>query len=186
MVRLLRRTMPALLILAAASVAAQAEPRLTPVPEPIEAPALDVPELDGTLHRTEAYRGRTLIVSFWATWCAPCIVEMPSLARLARQVPEDEIAVLAVNLGDRGERIDEFLARVDTDGLTILHDAENTLAEPWHIVGLPVTYVVAPDGRLSLVALGAREWDEEAMIARLREVGRADPATSSPEQASGH
>ena len=176
----------ALVFAALLGAAAEAsEPRLTPVPEPLAAPALDVADLDGMMHRIEDYRGRTLIVSFWATWCAPCIVEMPSLARLARTVPSDELAVVAVNVGDRRERIDEFLGRIDVEGLTILHDTANALAEPWHIVGLPVTYVVAPDGQLSLVALGAREWDDAAMIDRLRAVagGEADPALT--EQAAG-
>ncbi len=166
-------------ILSATLSGALAEPRLTAVPEPIEAPALSVPDLAGMLHRIEDYRGRTLVVSFWATWCAPCQVEMPSLARLARQVPADELVVLAVNLGDKRERIDEFLGKVDTEGLQILSDADNALADPWHVVGLPVTYVVAPDGRLSLVALGAREWDEAAMVERLREVADASPADTA-------
>lgn len=165
-------------ILSATFSGALAEPRLTAVPEPIEAPALSVPDLAGTLHRIEDFRGRTLVVSFWATWCAPCQVEMPSLARLARQVPADELVVLAVNLGDKRERIDEFLGKVDTEGLNILSDADNALADPWHIVGLPVTYVVAPDGRLSLVALGAREWDEAAMLERLRQVAATGVANA--------
>lgn len=164
------RLFAAVLALLAGFAAAQAE-RLTPVPAPIPAPELAVTDLAGRVHTMADYRGRLAVVSFWASWCAPCRVEMPALGRLAAAIGDDEVAVLAVNLGDTAQAIERFLSIVETGEVTILSDPSGALAEPWHVVGLPVTYVVGPDGTVLLVALGAREWDDPQIVSQIRAAG---------------
>ena len=132
---------------------------LVAVPEPIEAPEIGLADLDGNIRRIADYRGKVVVISFWAAWCAPCRREMPSLARLNRELPPDDFAVLAVNLGDDHDRIREFLAQIDHDGLPILADEHSGLAKAWNIYGLPVSYVVDRAGQIRFGVLGAREWD---------------------------
>ncbi len=140
-----------------------AEPALT-----IKAPALDVPDLDGRIHRIEDYRGKTLIVSFWATWCVPCRKEMPTLARLNRELGSDNFAVLAVNIGDADDKVLNFREQFDIEGLPLLTDTDKTLPGTWYLRGLPVTYVLNGSGEVILGAIGERVWDSPEMIAALK------------------
>ena len=137
-------------------------------PLSIEAPELNIPDLDGVTHRLEDYRGKIVLVSFWATWCPPCRKEMPALARLNRELDTDRFAVLAVNLGDKDARIMSFLEEIDHGGLPILLDRTSELASKWFIRGLPVAYVLDGQGQVIYGAIGERAWDAPQMISGLR------------------
>jgi len=134
-------------------------------------PKLDIADLDGKTHRIGDYAGKVLIVSFWATWCPPCRKEMPSLARLSRELGPDGYAVLAVNVGDREDKVRGFLEEIDSDGFTVLMDSDKSMPTAWYLRGLPVTYILGRSGKISLAAIGDRVWDSEEMIAAIRTVG---------------
>lgn len=166
-----------LLALALMTGTAAAEPKgLIAVPDPIAAPALDVADRSGAIYRMVGLPRQAadrVVLGFVV--CA--VPGGDALARLDDATDDDALAVLAVlavNLADTPKKIGWFLDKVDTGALTILTDPGNTLAEPWHVVGLPITYVVAPEGALALVALGAREWNDPALVARIMAVGAAD------------
>ncbi|GAB4576776.1 MAG: TlpA disulfide reductase family protein [Roseibium sp.] len=135
-------------------------------------PKLGLPDLEGTLHGIGDHRGKVLLVSFWATWCPPCRKEMPSLARLGRELGPDGV-VLAVNVGDREVRVRDFLDGIDHDGLTVLMDRDKTMPGAWFLRGLPVTYVLDRSGRVALAAIGDRVWDSPEMVTALRAVGES-------------
>jgi thiol-disulfide isomerase/thioredoxin len=137
-------------------------------PLAIEAPELNVPDLAGTVHQIGDYRGKTVLVSFWATWCPPCRKEMPALARLSRELDPDRFAVLAVNVGDQEDRVRDFLSKIDHDGLPVLLDRDTDLPSKWYIRGLPVTYVLDGAGQVIYGAIGERVWDSPAMISGLK------------------
>lgn len=137
-------------------------------PISIDAPELGVSDLSGTVHRIADYRGRTVIVSFWATWCPPCRKEMPALARLSRELHHDQFAVLAVNVGDAEEKVRRFMEQIDHQGLPVLLDRKSELASKWFIRGLPVTYVLDGAGKVIYGAIGERVWDAPAMISGLK------------------
>ena len=131
-------------------------------------PKLDLPDLTGKTHRIEDHAGEMLLVSFWATWCPPCRKEMPSLARLARELAPDGFTVLAVNVGDRQDRIEGFIGEIDHDGLTVLSDQRNAMPSVWYLHGLPVTYLLDRSGKVILAAIGDRVWDSAEMVSTLR------------------
>ncbi len=137
-------------------------------PMVIEAPELGVPDLAGRTHKIGDYRGRITVISFWATWCPPCRKEMPTLARLSRELGTDGYAVLAVNVGDKEERVRTFLDQVDHDGLPVLLAGNSDLPSKWYIRGLPVTYVLNGEGQVVLGAIGERVWDSPEMISGLK------------------
>ncbi|MBO6893107.1 MAG: TlpA family protein disulfide reductase [Roseibium sp.] len=139
-------------------------------PLAIEAPELGVPDLSGTTHQLEDYRGKTVLVSFWASWCPPCRKEMPSLARLNRALGSDRFAVLAINVGDREARVRIFLDTIDHDGLPVLLDSGSELPSKWYVRGLPMSYVLNGSGSVVYGAIGEREWDSIEMIDALRAV----------------
>ncbi|MEM8702076.1 MAG: TlpA disulfide reductase family protein [Pseudomonadota bacterium] len=132
---------------------------------------LNIPDLTGAVHQLEDYRGKTVVVSFWATWCPPCRKEMPTLARLGRELGTDDYAVLAVNVGDRQDKIEAFLNQIDHEGMAILLDNKKDMPSKWFLRGLPVTYIVDANGKVALGAIGERVWDAPEMIAGIRSVG---------------
>ena len=105
-------------------------------------------------------KGRTVLVNFWATWCAPCVAEMPSLQRIRERL---RIEVIAVNLQENELRIRAFL---DQHSLAIpaLRDHDGSVRARWRVTVFPSTFVVAPDGRIALVATGEVDWDNAGTV----------------------
>jgi peroxiredoxin len=164
-----RRHVLSLLAAALLPQAARADPLpLTELPGSIAAPDFAIPGLDGGVHRLADYRGRPLVVAFWAVWCAPCRRELPALADLRARLADTRIEILAINLGDRPDRVASFLRDHPAPGLPVLLDGEKTAAAPWHVRGLPVAYALDSSGILRLGALGERDWRASVIEARLR------------------
>jgi len=163
-----RRLLPLLAAMSLpASVSADVLP-LVELPGDVEAPAFAFPDLTGAVHHLSDYRGRPILVSFWAVWCAPCRRELAALADLRTRLADARIEVLAVNLGDSTERIASFLADYPAPNLPVLLDRERSAAAPWHVRGLPVAYAIDAKGVLRLGAIGERDWRAPAIEQQLR------------------
>jgi peroxiredoxin len=120
-------------------------------------PALELAEPNGKVHRLADYRGTTVLVNFWATWCAPCRAEMPSMERLRRQMEGRPFAILAVNVGEGPRIASEFAEKLSLE-FPILLDRETRVARAWGAKLLPASYLVGPDGRIRYRALGELDW----------------------------
>ncbi|BAU48930.1 alkyl hydroperoxide reductase [Sulfurifustis variabilis] len=132
------------------------------------APGLRLPDLDGRTVDLKAFRGRWVMVHFWASWCAPCRREMPALARAAAGFGKD-IALVLVNTAETEEEAFAFLGAVAPD-LPSLLDRDGSATERWQPRGLPASFFVDPGGRLRWIALGGRPWDSPAyarLLARI-------------------
>ncbi len=140
---------------------------LTTLPDRPPAPAFTLPDADGATHRLSDYHGRVLIVNFWATWCPPCREEMPSMQRAWEQLKDAGIAMLAINVGEDEDTIFAFTASYPVE-FPLLLDQDSTVVRRWAVVGLPTTFVVAPDGTLAYRAIGGRAWDDPAIMDRVR------------------
>lgn len=144
-----------------------ASAELAPVPaEAAAPPPLELNDLDGRAHTLAAYRGRVVIVNFWATWCAPCVAEMPSLQLLRERLGPDAVVVLGVNYGEAPQRVRDFGERMDLD-YPLLLDAFHFARRDWRVTALPVTWVIDRAGRRRYHALGEVDWLEPAVIARI-------------------
>jgi thiol-disulfide isomerase/thioredoxin len=143
---------------------------LTDLPGSVEAPAFALPDLAGKVRRLSEFRGRPVLVNFWAVWCPPCRRELAELAGLRKSLADISFAILAINLGDNAERIKTFLASHPAPDLPILLDVEKTAAAPWHVSasGLPVAYAVDRSGILRLGAIGERNWRSPDIERQLR------------------
>ena len=133
-------------------------------------PALELAALDGGTRRLEDYRGRVVLVNFWATWCAPCVEEMPSIERLRRSFDARRFAVLAVNVGQGPAAAGVFAEKMELGGFSILLDRDMRTSKAWGARILPATFIVDPDGRLRYSHYGAIDWsraDVRAAIAKL-------------------
>lgn len=122
-------------------------------------PPLELTDLRGKKHSLADYRGKVVLVNFWATWCEPCREEMPSMERLRVSLAERPFAVLAVNLAEPESRIAKFLDTVPV-GFPILLDRDTKTTRAWQAKVLPATYIVGPDGAIRYRHVGELDWSK--------------------------
>lgn len=143
-------------------------PGLETTSPPIPVPS--VPFLEGgETRRTLAdFKGRGIVLNFWATWCAPCVREMPALDRL-HEAAGDAFHVLALS-SDRGGApvVEKFYAKAGIANLTNLIDDKRQVLRKMKVRGLPTTILIDPAGNEIGRVLGAAEWDAPETIAFLR------------------
>jgi thiol-disulfide isomerase/thioredoxin len=123
-----------------------------------ETPPLELSALDGKPQRLEDHRGRVVLVNFWATWCAPCLEEMPSIERLRRSFDPRRFAVLAVNVGEGQAKAAAFADKMQLGGFNILLDRDMKTSKAWGARILPATFVVDPAGKVRYSYYGAIDW----------------------------
>jgi thiol-disulfide isomerase/thioredoxin len=122
------------------------------------------------------YRGKTVFLNMWASWCPPCMAEMPSIDRLHKAVGNEEIAVLAMSWDEELADIEDALASRQITGLPVLLPVKE--APPgMEFTALPTTFIIAPDGRIVFRHAGAHEWDSAESLAFLRQIA-ALPSTN--------
>ena len=124
------------------------------------APPLAIQDLDGRQHRLQDYRGKVVLVNFWATWCEPCRDEIPSMNRLRTSLAGQPFAVLAVNLAEPESRIRRFMEQVPMD-FAVLLDRDSSVAKTWQARILPASYLIGPDGRIRYSVRGEFDWAQE-------------------------
>ena len=120
-------------------------------------PALELTDAEGKLHRLADYRGRAVLVNFWATWCEPCREEMPSMERLRGALQGKPFVVLAVNVGE-GPRAARAFGEKMGLGFPLLLDPDGKTTRAWNARVLPASFVVGPDGRIRYSYFGAIDW----------------------------
>jgi peroxiredoxin len=140
---------------------------LTENPDRPTAPDFEIPDIDGELKRLSDYRGKVVVLNFWATWCPPCRDEMPAMQHAWEQVRDQNVVFLAVNIGETADEIFTFTGDYDVD-FPLLMDQDSSVIKQWPIRGLPTTYVIDPEGRLAYRAIGGRAWDAPEILDKLR------------------
>jgi peroxiredoxin len=127
------------------------------------APALELMDLDGRRHDLKAFRGRVVLVNFWATWCEPCRHEMPSIQRLRDRLGEKRFAVLLVNVDEPEARVRRYVDEVRLD-LPIVLDTGKRVTSQWGVKVLPSTFLIGPDGRVRYRLIGDMDWNSERAV----------------------
>ncbi|MCB1632206.1 MAG: TlpA family protein disulfide reductase [Pseudomonadales bacterium] len=156
------------LLLAAPLQASQRPMKLLETPR--EAPAFVLPATDGTQRTLAGYRGRYLLVNFWAVWCAPCRKEMPSMQATYDALKAEGLAMIAIHVGPSMEMARDFATELGLE-FDIVVDEDMALTD-WQVVGLPATFLVDPDGHLVAEAIGERDWADPALVGQLRSLLR--------------
>jgi cytochrome c biogenesis protein CcmG, thiol:disulfide interchange protein DsbE len=126
-------------------------------------PSLALKDPDGRLHDLADYRGKALLVNFWATWCAPCREELPSLERLRDILRGRPFEVLTVNVAEGESRVRRFLTDLPL-GLPILLDRDGNAQRAWKVRGLPATFLLDRNGAIRYWYLGELDWAQPKIL----------------------
>ena len=137
--------------------------------DPRPAPDVAFDDFAGRAHRLSNFRGRFILFNLWATWCAPCVREVPALARLSMEMPHDRFLVVAVALPPGSAReTHDFLVAHEASALPTYFDSQTSSRPILRGRGLPLTILVDPRGREVARAWGPVEWDSPETVASIR------------------
>jgi thiol-disulfide isomerase/thioredoxin len=129
-------------------------------------PALELSDPEGAAHRLADYRGKVVLVNFWATWCVPCREEMPSMEALRKTLEGKPFVVLAVNVGEGARAARDFGQKLSL-GFPLLLDRDTRTAKAWSARVLPASFVVGPDGKIRYSYFGEIDWSSAEVRARI-------------------
>jgi peroxiredoxin len=146
---------------------------LSATPEKPQAPDFNLSDVSGKPHRLSDYRGKVVIVNFWATWCDPCREEMPSMQRALDKLGADGLTILGIDLGDQRGTVRQFKQGYSIK-FPLLLDPDSTMTSQWPLPkGIPTSFVIDAQGRIAYIAEGRRDWDHPTILAELRELLKA-------------
>lgn len=140
---------------------------MTAMPTNRQAPTLRLNDDDGKSVDLAHYRGKVVLVNFWASWCPPCRKEFPSLSRVRKLFKPSEFEVLAVNVGEEPDFAFSFAGTTD---FPLLFDRESKAIVEWGVQGLPTTFLVNRKGQLAYRAAGGREFDDPDIVLAIRQL----------------
>ncbi len=132
--------------------------RLVAFSRPFPAPGFQLPDLADKAHRLADFKGQHVLLNFWATWCAPCVEEMPALEKLHQHLRPHGFTVVAVSTDTvETAKIEAFVRKLDVTFL-ILRDADQAISKTYGARDLPATFLLNPKGEVIAAAKGARDW----------------------------
>jgi peroxiredoxin len=137
--------------------------------EKLQAPNFIIQDLNGKAVSLEDYRGKIVFLNFWATWCPPCLLEMPSMEKLHTQFKNKDFAILAIDLQEDPDKVRSFKERFQLN-FPILLDADASVAAAYGIISIPTTYLVDRNGYLVGGALGPRDWASDDAVALIKQL----------------
>ena len=143
---------------------------MTAFDRPVPAPEFELPGLDGTVSRLSDFRGRLVLLNFWATWCPPCLAEMPSMETAYQALADRGLVVVALASDEQGRTVVEPFVRKLNLSFPILLDSDSAVSRLYGARDLPSSFLLNRSGQVVAAARGEREWDSEASLSYLREL----------------
>lgn len=145
-------------------------------PQPIDAPDLSIPNLEGEEVSLSSLEGKVVLLNFWATWCPPCRAEMPAMENVYRELKDEGFDILAVSTRDPREtrqKVEAYIAENDYT-FPVLFDESGGAVPPFYRTGsIPTSYLIDKEGQVIARLIGAYEWDNEELVELLRELTRS-------------
>ena len=142
---------------------------------PAPAPQVEFEREDGSAATLADYRGKHVVLNFWATWCAPCREEMPMLSNLQAEMGGDDFAVVTIATGrNPPPAMKTFFDEIGVDNLPLHRDPKSALARQMGVFGLPITVILDPQGNEIARLQGDAHWDSDsakAIVAALIDGG---------------
>jgi cytochrome c biogenesis protein CcmG/thiol:disulfide interchange protein DsbE len=141
-------------------------------PEPLSGAArpFTLPDLNGERRSLESFRGKVVLLNFWATWCPPCVEELPSMMQLQRSLDPRNFTMLTVSVDDTADVVKAFIARHRSiiGGLQVLMDPSKKIPTGYGTLKFPETYLIDREGQLRYRFINKRDWSSPAAVACLQ------------------
>ena len=144
---------------------------LTEIKHIIPARDFELEDMDEEKVKLSDYHGKVVLLNFWATWCPPCIREMPSMERLHQKVAADDFKVIAINQMENADDVFAFTGQLEVDPtFEILFDTTSKVSRDYAVRGLPTTYLIDKKGNIRYRAVGGREFDHDEVIKIIKQL----------------
>ena len=140
---------------------------LKPYTGKIAASPIEFKDVKGKSYAISQFNSKLSLINFWATWCPPCVKEIPSLNRLRALMPQENFQLISINYAEGAEVVAEFMEKVAVD-FPVLIDEDGSLSAKWKVLAFPSTFVIGPDGNIRYGVNAAIEWDDPDVVQKLR------------------
>lgn len=131
-------------------------------------PPLVLKDLQGKVRDLREFKGQVVLVNFWATWCPPCRIEMPSMWRLKQKFKGRPFVVLAVDMGEEEVVVNTFLPEKMKRDFIVLMDKDGVALRDWKVFAFPTSYIIDAKGKIRYALYGALEWDKPSVVEIIR------------------
>lgn len=129
-----------------------------------KAPDFTLKDMQGKNVSLSDFKGRIVLVNFWATWCPPCIEEMPSMEKLHQKFKGEDFVLLAVNTEENGKQMVETFLKKNPFTFTILLDGDAKVQQLFNVFRLPETVIINRHGEIVTKVLGGRDWMDKEIL----------------------
>ena len=130
----------------------------------LPAPNFTFPDLDGKMVSLADFRGKAVLLNIWATWCAPCVAEMPSMQKLYQELKDEGFEILAVSVDESGaEAVKPFMEKHKL-GFPVLLDTKGDIKALYQATGIPESFIIDKNGMIVEKIIGPREWASSGAI----------------------
>jgi len=133
---------------------------------------------DGKPIRLSDYKGQVVLLNFWATWCVPCLEEMPAMEQLAQKMQGRKFKIVAVDLQETPEKVRQF-AKASAFGFPLVLDPAGEISHHYGVLRIPVSYIIDGTGAIFRRAQGARPWASAQSIAFFSDLIKASALDSA-------
>jgi len=134
--------------------------KLVHVPGALPAPRFNALTPEGTKIGIDDLKGKLVLLNFWATWCPPCILEMPTMEKLHRELKGEGLAVVAMDFMEGPETINAFIKKRGFT-FTVLMDRSGEISQRYGVHALPVTFLIGRQGNMLVKSIGYKDWHKK-------------------------
>jgi thiol-disulfide isomerase/thioredoxin len=159
--------------------------QFTVIDNPLPAPRVPLSNGEGSQVLLSDFKGKVVLVNFWATWCAPCVREMPGIDKLQAKLGGSDFTVVAINEDrDGAARAKPFLEKLGTSHLALYVDSKMAMMRAFKVRGLPTSYLLDREGRIVGKLEGIAEWDTPEVEALIHYYTKRTTSARTPWEAA--
>jgi len=134
----------------------------------VPAPNFTFPGLDGKKVSLADYKGKVVLLNIWATWCAPCVAEMPSMEKLYQELKDEDFELLAVSVDESGVEVVTPFMKKHKLSFPVLLDTQGDIKSLYQLTGIPESFIMDKDGIIVEKVIGPRDWAASGVISYFR------------------
>jgi len=134
-------------------------------------PPLILQDLHGKSHDLNDYKGKVVLVQFWATYCGPCRQEMPTMNKMRKEMGDVPFKILAIDMGETRAEVEQFVSEVKPE-FTILLDEEGKSITDWQVFAVPSNFIIDPQGKIRYTLFGGVDWDDKTLINKIKALAK--------------